>query len=71
MGAFGRTGLDHGASDGIGAMRGKQKALRGAPFLLPFAPTVVHLNVACTKPNGTGVELSLLSVLEDNNNGED
>jgi hypothetical protein len=52
-------------------MRGKQKALRGAPFLLPFAPTVVHLNVACTKPNGTGVELSLLSVLEDNNNGED
>ena len=71
MGAFGRTGLDHGACDGVGAMRGKQKALRGAPFLLPFAPTAVQLSVTCTKPNGAGVELSLLSVLEDNNDGED
>jgi len=52
-------------------MRGKQKTLRGAPFLLPFAPTAVQLSVAYTKPNGAGVELSLLSVLEDNNDGED
>jgi len=52
-------------------MRGKQKALLGAPFLLPLAPMVVHLSVACTKPNGAGVELSLLSVLEDNNDSKD
>jgi hypothetical protein len=52
-------------------MRGKQKALRGAPFLLLFAPTVVLLSVAYTKPNGAGVELSLLSVFENNNDGED
>ncbi len=72
MGAFSRTGLDQGACDGIGAMRGKRKALRGAPFLLLFAPTVVLLlSVAYTKPNGAGVELSLLSVFEDNNDGED
>ena len=71
MGAFGRTGLDQGACDGVGAMRGKQKALRGAPFLLLFAPTVVLLSMAYTKPNGAGVELSFLSVFENNNDGED
>jgi hypothetical protein len=52
-------------------MRGKQKALRGAPFFAALSAIVVQRNAANTKPNGADVELSLLSVLEDNNGGED
>lgn len=39
--------------------------------LLMPVPGRAKRNMAYTKPNGAGVELSLLSVLEDNNNGED
>jgi hypothetical protein len=51
-------------------MRGKQGAQK-TPFLLPFAAIEVPQKAANTKPNGADVELSLLSVLEGNNDGED
>lgn len=45
-------------------------AWREQGLLIPV-PGRAKRNMAYTKPNGAGVELSLLSVLEDNNDGED
>lgn len=45
-------------------------AWREQGLLMPV-PGRAKRNMAYTKPNGAGVELSLLSVLEDNNDGED
>lgn len=45
-------------------------AWREQGLLMPV-PGRAKRNMAYTKPNGAGVELSLLSVLEDNNHGKD
>ena len=45
-------------------------AWREQGLLMPV-PGLAKRNMAYTKPNGAGVELSLLSALEDNNDGED